>query len=193
MHRTQPPLLFTSTSTPARETELIIEDFDAPELDNKPILCSTDVSEVEKRVKFSEDRQLLHVIRTGQLTVSLNYTSKTYTTMRQHVTCNDEPMISDVPKIDRGLYVKAELKRTDPKWKDHAVTASCNKHNCSGTMDPIMPTQEARGNYIMQGTSRRRTLYLECEKPVKNSQGEMAISPVLQVMFPCFDSCGESS
>ena len=99
-------------------------------------------------------------------------------------------MISDLPEVAGDLYVKAELQRTDPKWKDHAVTASCSKHNKDGTLDPVMPTREARGKYTLKGASRRRTLYLECEK---KTLGETAISPVVQIMFPCNDSCGELS
>ena len=95
-------------------------------------------------------------------------------------------MIPGVPQLAGDLYVKAELVRTDPKWKDYEVTASCSKHNSDGALDPIMPIPEARDNYIFKETSRGRALLLKCEKP---EMGET--SPVLQVLFPCNDSCGE--
>ena len=45
-------------------------------LSKKLVQCTKDVLEVEKRVKYSEDRQLLHVKSTGQLTINLNYTGR---------------------------------------------------------------------------------------------------------------------
>ena len=102
-------------------------------------------------------------------------------------------MISDVPELAGDLYVKAELQRTDPKWKGYEVVSSCVKHNSDGALDPVMPTAEATDKCFLKGTSRRRVLFLKCDPPNKNTLGEMEISPVVQVLFPCNDSCGESS
>ena len=78
-------------------------------------------------------------------------------------------------------------------WKDFAVTSSCSKHNKDGALDPIMPTTKIRDKYTFKETSGRTALFLKCEEPTVNSLGKMEISPVVQVLFPCNDSCGELS